>query len=352
MGDFQVGTIVLSFEASSNGLFSVAARRQRRTATTCAISPSVALGWADSTETVVLKHVNPPTALDRIEYSGPDTSPDSDCSLHIDRTVTARESLYVLHFEELSTAITAREVKSLLEKIREVARVTQELSPRRQIALDSVPSSGGRATRIDDQPYFEFQVEKQAAPMPDNPRPPYPDMLRSADVEGEVLAQFIVDADGRVEMSSFKVLKSSHDLFTNAVRSVLPSYRFFPAEVGGRKVRQLIQMPFVFSLNKELNGNEPTSASSSNQKNYPPQLMEVFLPPLPVPTNLLGFHLVADFDIDERGKIISYTFTRTPNLDYNRKLNEVLRSARFRPGTTPDGIPIRMKAQVLFDFRR
>ena len=39
-------------------------------------------------------------------------------------------------------------------------------------------------------------------------------MLRSANVEGEVLAQFVVDTTGRADMSTFKVLKSTHELFT------------------------------------------------------------------------------------------------------------------------------------------
>ena len=101
-----------------------------------------------------------------------------------------------------------------------------------------------------DQTYFEFQVEKQVAPLPNQPAPHYPDMLRSANVEGDVLAQFVVDTTGRAEMSTFKVLKSSHDLFTNAVKADLVNMRFYPAEVGGHKVKQLVQMPFVFNLNK------------------------------------------------------------------------------------------------------
>ena len=101
-----------------------------------------------------------------------------------------------------------------------------------------------------DQAYFEFQVEKQVAPMPNNSAPRYPDMLRSANVEGEVLAQFVVDTLGRAEMQTFKVLKSSHDLFTNSVKSALSNMRFYPAEVGGRKVKQLVQMPFQFNLTK------------------------------------------------------------------------------------------------------
>jgi periplasmic protein TonB len=109
---------------------------------------------------------------------------------------------------------------------------------------------GGTPQPVSDQPYFEFQVEKQVAGMPNNPSPRYPDMLRSANVEGEVLAQFVVDTTGRAEMNTFKVLKSSHDLFTNSVKSALANMKFYPAEVGGRKVKQLVQMPFVFSLNK------------------------------------------------------------------------------------------------------
>ena len=110
---------------------------------------------------------------------------------------------------------------------------------------------GGQPQKIDEnQTYFEFQVEKQVSPYPGNPAPRYPDMLRSANVEGEVLAQFVVDTTGRADMGSFKVLKSTHDLFTNAVKASLPNMKFYPAEVGGKKVKQLVQMPFQFNLTK------------------------------------------------------------------------------------------------------
>lgn len=52
-------------------------------------------------------------------------------------------------------------------------------------------------------------------------------------------------------MDSFKVLKSSHDLFTAAVKNALPNMRFHAAEVGGKPVKQLVQMPFQFSLSKD-----------------------------------------------------------------------------------------------------
>jgi protein TonB len=109
---------------------------------------------------------------------------------------------------------------------------------------------GGTAPVNSDQPYFEFQVEKQVSQVPCATCLSYPDMLRSANVEGEVLAQFVVDTTGRYEAGTFKVLKSSHEQFTNAVKNALPRMRFYPAEVGGRKVKQLVQQPFTFSLQK------------------------------------------------------------------------------------------------------
>jgi protein TonB len=104
---------------------------------------------------------------------------------------------------------------------------------------------------VGDQTYFEFQVEKQVAPTPGSGGPRYPDMLRSANVEGEVLVQFVVDTTGRVEQGSgIKILKSSHDLFTNSVKQFLQGARYYPAEIGGRKVKQLVQQPFNFTLTR------------------------------------------------------------------------------------------------------
>lgn len=115
-----------------------------------------------------------------------------------------------------------------------------------------VSASGGQPTPVQStQTFFEFQVERPASPVAGNPAPRYPDLLRAAQVEGIVLAQFVVDTMGRADMSTFKVLKSEQDLFTNAVKASLPNMRFSPALVGGRPVKQLLQMPFEFNLTKQ-----------------------------------------------------------------------------------------------------
>ncbi len=101
-----------------------------------------------------------------------------------------------------------------------------------------------------DQPYFDFQVEKAAGHIPGSGHPAYPDALRSSGVEGEALVQFIVDTTGRAEPASLKVLRATHDAFGQAVRSALPQMRFLPAEIGGCKVRMLVQQPFTFAPNR------------------------------------------------------------------------------------------------------
>jgi hypothetical protein len=87
-----------------------------------------------------------------------------------------------------------------------------------------------------------------AAPGSASPR--YPDILKSAGVKGEVLAQFVVDTTGRAVLSSYKVLEASHDLFASAVKNALPNMRFIPARVGGKRVEQVVEWPFVFGVPK------------------------------------------------------------------------------------------------------
>lgn len=110
---------------------------------------------------------------------------------------------------------------------------------------------GGTPQIIDpNQTYFEFQVEKPVSQIPGTGAPRYPDALRSSGVEGEVQAQFVVNENGRAEPSTFKVLKATNDLFASAVRTALPNMRFYAAEVGGKKVKQLVQQSFQFRLDR------------------------------------------------------------------------------------------------------
>ena len=87
--------------------------------------------------------------------------------------------------------------------------------------------------------------------LPGQKAPVYPPDLRIARTQGEVLVQFVVDTAGLPEMASFKVLRSSHALFTESVRAAVANFRFSPAELNGRKVRVLVQQPMNFNLSPD-----------------------------------------------------------------------------------------------------
>lgn len=103
--------------------------------------------------------------------------------------------------------------------------------------------------RGENDVYFDFQVETTARPSGGG-GPRYPQILRDAGVEGDVLVQFVVGKDGRVDPASIRVLKADHALFEESVRAALPAMQFEPAKVEGRAVAQLIQQPFVFALSR------------------------------------------------------------------------------------------------------
>ncbi|MBY0489369.1 MAG: TonB family protein [Gemmatimonadaceae bacterium] len=130
-----------------------------------------------------------------------------------------------------------------------VAPAPSPASPRELSAADS-------ATRA-SVPWFDFQVEKPATMKPGMRGPRYPDALRAAKTEGAVLAQFVVGTDGRVDLTTYKAVKSDHDDFSAAVKDALGVMEFEPAQVKGKAVKQLVQMPFAFALSKD-----PVSAAS------------------------------------------------------------------------------------------
>jgi periplasmic protein TonB len=108
--------------------------------------------------------------------------------------------------------------------------------------------SGAARSHGGDVTYFAAQVEKPAVQIAGTGIPDYPDMLRAAGIEGEVRAQFVVDTTGRAELGTLKFVKSGHAQFNEAVRKALAKMRFKPAETASHRVRQIVEMPFVFSI--------------------------------------------------------------------------------------------------------
>lgn len=129
----------------------------------------------------------------------------------------------------------------------DTALVSAGPATRAQVGSPARPGNRPPATTTPNQTFFEFQIEEPAAPL-NNVQPVYPAELRDAGTTGRVVAQFVVDTAGMAEVSTFRVLESAHPQFTAAIRAALPEMRFTPARVGGKRVRQLMQQPFVFDI--------------------------------------------------------------------------------------------------------
>ena len=96
--------------------------------------------------------------------------------------------------------------------------------------------------------YTERLVDKAAAPRPGNPTPLYPAALRAAQIEGTVLARFVVDSVGHAESASIEFPEATHPQFAEAVRQSLLRSRYLPAIFEGHPVRQLVEQRFAFTL--------------------------------------------------------------------------------------------------------
>ena len=86
------------------------------------------------------------------------------------------------------------------------------------------------------------------------------------------------------------------------------------------------------------------------QENYSPQVLNLTLPPMPPPKSVRGWTMVANFDVDSTGRVLDFKVNESPDRSFDRQLAVVLRTYRFRPGTRPDGTPLRMTAQLSIDF--
>jgi TonB family protein len=124
----------------------------------------------------------------------------------------------------------------------------QPRAPRRRAGDPSVASAV--AAMVDAQEVFtEADVDTPARPDASVPLGPlYPDSLYAAGATGTVLAEFVVMADGQVRWETIDVITATHPLFGDAVRRAVITSRFFPATRQGRRVSQVVQMSFRFTL--------------------------------------------------------------------------------------------------------
>ena len=116
---------------------------------------------------------------------------------------------------------------------------------------DSHPSAGPRGILEGEGPAStDWRGTELLMRIVTTARPRYPERLRALAIEGTVVVRFTVDTTGRVETKSAQILSSTNPEFSRAVLDALEGFRFKPAEVSGRRVAALAEMPFEFRITK------------------------------------------------------------------------------------------------------
>ena len=109
---------------------------------------------------------------------------------------------------------------------------------------------GGVANGVLPSPgdvYLEAIVEEKPSLL-SAPPSLYPELLRSAGVQGRVLMQAIIDTLGHVEPASMKIIASPDSGFNAVSRAWLVRALFRPAHVHGHPVRVLVAVPLDYHI--------------------------------------------------------------------------------------------------------
>jgi protein TonB len=76
----------------------------------------------------------------------------------------------------------------------------------------------------------------------------YPPSFRLAEIEGEVVVWFVVDAQGRVEADDLRIVRETQAGFASATRTLVRRMRFEPARRNGRPVRVWVEQPLRWTV--------------------------------------------------------------------------------------------------------
>jgi TonB family protein len=101
-----------------------------------------------------------------------------------------------------------------------------------------------------DTTFTMYEVDAMVERYEGTAAPAYPSDLAEAGVEGLVRATYVVDATGRVDTTTIRIMSSDHPRFTTSVQTALAEMRFRPAKRHGKPVRQLVEQRFRFQIGR------------------------------------------------------------------------------------------------------
>lgn len=86
-------------------------------------------------------------------------------------------------------------------------------------------------------------------------------------------------------------------------------------------------------------GTGPGTGGGSGRV-YPPTVTHLAMLPVPVPSKVRPYTLVAVFEVDEKGNARLLQFNESKDSNYNKKIRAMLAEIRFRPAVRADGTPV------------
>lgn len=119
------------------------------------------------------------------------------------------------------------------------------------IEFAPIPLEGESAEPgVGDNAFSAIDVDSIAFVDPTSAAPEYPQNLAARRIEGGATLRFVIDSTGLIDMSTVKVITSTHKQFAQAVIDAMPRMKYRPAKVGPRSVRLLVEQAFSFKIQK------------------------------------------------------------------------------------------------------
>ncbi|WP_324726170.1 TonB family protein [Actomonas aquatica] len=196
--------------------------------------------------------------------------------------------------------------------------------------------------------------------------PQYPPELRDAGVEGQVDVHFLVDRYGVAKNP--EISYATHKEFGEAVKAVLPRWRFAPARRNGTPVDQQVRMPVMFVVKqadplskwagrnvfKKMEANPPVNADDLGVWPEPSDWIEPYYPPQLTGTGKRG-EVVVSFVIDEHGDVVNPEIVVGDDPYFIASALAATVSLDFSPHLDPEtgeAIPVEMAVSYHFDEKK
>lgn len=97
-------------------------------------------------------------------------------------------------------------------------------------------------------------------------------------------------------------------------------------------------------------GNGPGTGGGTDEV-FPPTVISMQLLPLPVPSKVRPYTMVAYFEVDTTGEARLLSFNPSKDGGYNKRIREMLMEMRFRPAVRGNGVPVKDTAVVTAEAR-